>query len=104
MRTRPTGRRVVPERRNARTVWAIPTEPYGGEHFATMPSALAQRCILAGSAHGDAVLDPFLGSGTTGMVAEALGRRWAGCELSADYEAQARARTAQVGMWHEEGA
>jgi site-specific DNA-methyltransferase (cytosine-N4-specific) len=64
-----------------------------------MPPALAERCILAGSAMGDEVLDPFLGSGTTGMVAEALGRRWHGVELSREYEPLIKERTAQVGLF-----
>lgn len=82
--------------RNARTVWTIATQPYSGAHFATMPPQLAQRCILAGSKVGDAVLDPFMGSGTTGMVAEQLGRRWLGCDLS--YEGLSAERTAQIGL------
>ena len=85
--------------RNARTVWTIASQPYDGAHFATMPPALAERCVLAGSAIGDEVLDPFLGSGTTGQVAEALGRRWFGVELQPDYEPLIKARTAQVGLF-----
>ena len=89
----------TPKGANARTVWTIGTQPYDGAHFATMPPALAERCILAGSAIGDEVLDPFLGSGTTGQVAEALGRRWFGVELQPDYEPLIKARTAQVGLF-----
>ena len=89
----------TPKGANARTVWTIGTQPYEGAHFATMPPALAERCILAGSAIGDEVLDPFLGSGTTGQVAEALGRRWFGVELQPDYEPLIKARTAQVGLF-----
>jgi site-specific DNA-methyltransferase (cytosine-N4-specific) len=84
--------------RNRRDVWTVPSQPYAGAHFATMPEALVTPCILAGSAPGDAVLDPFLGSGTVGQVAERLGRRWAGCELNPEYEALAKARTAQRGF------
>lgn len=84
--------------RNSRSVWSICTEPYRGAHFATMPPELAQRCILAGSRLGDMVVDPFFGSGTTGEVAEALGRRWLGCELNADYVGLAAERTAQAGL------
>lgn len=86
------------ETRNARTVWTIGSEPYSGAHFATMPSALASRCIMAGSRVGDAVLDPFLGSGTVAAAAEALGRMWIGCELNEAYVQLARERTAQVGI------
>lgn len=87
------------ETRNARSVWTIATTPYSGAHFATMPPDLVQRCILAGSRIGDTVLDPFLGSGTTGMVAERTGRRWFGCELQPDYEPLIKQRTAQTGLW-----
>jgi DNA modification methylase len=84
--------------RNARSVWTIATQPYNGAHFATMPPDLAERCVLAGSRMGDTVLDPFLGSGTVGMVAERNGRRWFGCELQPDYEPLIKQRTAQLGL------
>ncbi len=84
---------------NARTVWTIASQPFAGAHFATMPPTLAERCILAGSQIGDEVIDPFLGSGTTGMVAERNGRRWFGVELQPDYEPIIRQRTAQVGLF-----
>jgi len=84
--------------RNRRTVWTIPTEPYPGSHFATFPTALVTPCILAGSRYGDAVLDPFLGSGTVGTVAESLGRRWFGCELNPKYGELIKQRTAQAGL------
>ena len=89
---------LVADTRNARSVWTIATTPYAGAHFATMPPELAQRCVLAGSRIGDAVLDPFLGSGTVGMVAERCGRRWFGCELQGDYEPLIKERTAQLGL------
>ena len=84
--------------RNARSVWPIAAQPFSGAHFATMPPDLAERCVLAGSRIGDEVLDPFLGSGTTGMVAERNGRRWFGIELQPDYEPIIRQRTAQAGL------
>ncbi len=59
---------------NARDVWTIPPAQFEGAHFATMPEELARRCILAGSAEGDTVLDPFGGAGTTGLVAQRLNR------------------------------
>lgn len=71
--------------RNARSVWSIATQPSGVEHFATMPPELARRCILAGSALGDVVLDPFNGAGTTGMVAMQQGRKYIGVELNPQY-------------------
>jgi DNA modification methylase len=71
--------------RNARSVWTITTKPYPGAHFATFPPELAERCIKAGSKPGDTVLDPFAGSGTTGMVATGHGRRAVLCELNPAY-------------------
>lgn len=76
----------VVETRNARDVWTMPSEPYARAHFAVFPTALARRCILAGTQLGDLVLDPFLGSGTTGQVALELGRQFVGCELNPDYK------------------
>jgi DNA modification methylase len=92
------------ETRAARDVWTIPSEPYRGEHYATMPSQLARRCILAGSREGGAVLDPFMGSGTCGLVAEALGRRWLGIELEKAYEPLIRERTSQAGLYFDQPA
>lgn len=60
--------------RNCRTVWTLPTSNGDGVHAAPMPAALARRCVLAGSAGGDEVLDPFSGSGTVGQVADEEGR------------------------------
>ena len=73
-------------------VWRIATQPYKGAHFATMPPALAERCVRAGSAPGDTVLDPFGGAGTTGLVADRLGRDAILCELNPTYAALARER------------
>jgi site-specific DNA-methyltransferase (cytosine-N4-specific) len=80
-------------------VWKIPTQPTPDAHFATFPEALAERCILAGSAQGDLVLDPFFGSGTVGKVAERLGRRWTGIELNPAYVTIAGKKTAQKGLF-----
>jgi DNA modification methylase len=88
----------TPTTRNARSVWTIPSEPYDGAHFACFPTALAQKCILAGSPLGGVVLDPFFGSGTVGQVAEVLGRRWFGIELQSRYEPLIAKRTAQKGL------
>jgi DNA modification methylase len=73
------------EKRNRRSVWTVATRPYKGAHFATFPPALIEPCILAGSRHGDIVLDPFMGSGTTAQVALQYGRHYLGCELNPDY-------------------
>ena len=80
--------------RNVRTVWTIPTQPYPGAHFAVWPPALAERCIRAGSAVDDVVLDPFSGSGTTGLTAARLGRDFIGLEQSAEYVKLSRQRIA----------
>ena len=57
-----------------------------GAHFATFPVALIEPCILAGAPSGGVVLDPFFGSGTTGQVAQNLGRKFIGCELNQEYK------------------
>ncbi len=55
-------------------MWSIPTEPYPEARFATFPTNLVEPCVLAGSLEGGTVLDPFCGSGTTGVVALRAGR------------------------------
>ena len=70
---------------NKRSVWSITNKPYKGAHFATYPPELITPCILAGSEENDIVLDPFMGSGTTAMVARSLGRYYIGCELHEEY-------------------
>jgi DNA modification methylase len=77
--------RVDHELKNARDVWQITPTPFPGAHFATMPMTLADRCIRAGSAPGDLVLDPFLGAATTALAASRLGRLSVGVELNPDY-------------------
>ena len=74
-----------PNGRNVRTVWTIPTQPTREAHFATFPEALIVPCIKAGCPEGGTVLDPFFGSGTTGIVAKKLQRKWIGIELNAEY-------------------
>ncbi len=71
--------------RNKRSVWTVATAPYPEAHFATYPPDLIKPCILAGTRVGDTVLDPFAGSGTTGMVALELGRRAVLIELNPAY-------------------
>ncbi len=80
--------------RNRRTVWAINTEPYSGAHFAVFPPELVRLCVLAGSKPDTVVLDPFMGSGTTGAVAIDSGRHFVGIELKPEYAALARQRLA----------
>ena len=71
--------------RNMRDVWSIPTEGNDVQHFATFPEELVERAILAGSNEGDAVCDPFMGSGTTALVAQRLGRKCIGVEINKEY-------------------
>jgi DNA modification methylase len=82
--------------RNARNVWKIATTPSRFAHFATMPVELAARCILAGSAEGDLVLDPFAGTGTTALAAMQTGRRCTLIELNPDYAEMCRHRVAEA--------
>jgi len=78
--------------RSRRTVWSINTVPYTGAHFAVFPPELVRLCILGGSRPGDVLLDPFLGSGTTALVALQHGRGIVGIELKHEYAALARER------------
>lgn len=71
--------------RRKRSVWNVQTKPYKGSHFAVFPPELITPCILASSEENDTILDPFIGSGTTAMVAKELGRYYIGCELHEDY-------------------
>ncbi|WP_431780080.1 DNA-methyltransferase [Stenotrophomonas maltophilia] len=86
--------------RNKRSVWTVATRPFRDAHFATFPEQLIEPCILAGAPAGGLVLDPFMGAGTTAVVAERLGRQWLGCELNPEYAeiAEARIRVAQPGF------
>jgi DNA modification methylase len=84
--TKPSG--IDPSKndgRNKRSVWTIPIKPYKGAHFAVFPEELIEPCILAGTKEGDIVIDPFNGSGTTGMVCKKLNRKYIGIELNEEY-------------------
>ena len=83
------------EKRNARSVWQMTTQAYPEAHFATFPEELARRCILAGCPVGGMVLDPFVGSGTTVLVAEKNQRIGIGLELKWDYCKLAIKRTTE---------
>lgn len=76
---------TVKDTRNRRSVWTVPSHPFKGAHFATFPPDLIEPCILAGSPRGGVVLDPFGGSGTTGLVADRNGRESILCELNQEY-------------------
>jgi len=81
-----------PAGRNKRTVWSIPLSKFRGAHFAVFPETLVSQCIRAGCPEGGLVLDPFLGSGTTAVVARSLQRRYAGIDCNAEYCEMARQR------------
>jgi DNA modification methylase len=82
--------------RNPGDVWSIPTRPYKGPHFAAYPIDLPLRCIAAGCQPGGTVLDPFAGSGTTGLAAIQLDRKFTGIDLSPDFARLAATRLAQA--------
>lgn len=71
--------------RNRRSVWEVSTGNFRNAHFAVFPEKLIEPCILAGSPKGGLVLDPFTGSGTTGVVAKRLGRDFTGIEINPEY-------------------
>lgn len=87
--------RATSEKRHKRSVWNVATTPFKEAHFATFPEQLIEPCILAGAPAGGLVLDPFMGAGTTAVVAERLGRQWLGCELNPEYAAIAQTRIQQ---------
>lgn len=70
---------------NKRSVWSVNTKSYTEAHFATFPQELIVDCIKAGCPKGGIVLDPFMGAGTTGLVAKKLERNYVGFELNPDY-------------------
>ena len=78
--------------RNKRDVWNVNVKPCKEAHFATFPPELIRPCILAGCPEGGVVLDPFMGSGTTALVAKGLGRDYVGIELNPEYKAIAERR------------
>lgn len=88
------------ETRNKRSVWTIATKPFADAHFATFPEELPALCIKAGCPEGGVVLDPFFGSGTTGIVARKLNRNFVGVELNPEYIAIANRRIyRELGMF-----
>lgn len=82
--------------RNKRTVWTVASEPFPEAHFATFPTKLIEPCVLAGAPVDGVVLDPFAGSGTTGVVALREGRKFIGIELNPDYMAMIHDRCAHA--------
>jgi len=87
-------------KRNKRSVWTITTKPFKGAHFATFPMDLIEPCVLAGCPEDGVVLDPFAGSGTTGIVAVNHNRNAVLCELNQEYIEIAKNRiNEQAGMF-----
>lgn len=84
--------------RNRRDVWSVATQGYSKAHFATFPEKLIEPCILAGCRKGGVVLDPFLGSGTTAVVAAKNGREYIGIELNPEYAELAKERIAELNI------
>ena len=87
-----------PKGRNRRTVWDIPLSKFRGVHFAVFPEKLVELCILAGCPENGIVLDPFIGSGTTAVVAQRLGRKYIGIDINPEYCAMARSRLEQAAL------
>ena len=95
-KTKDGGVYVPTLRRNKRDVWNISTAHFDGGHFAVFPEKLVQPCILAGSRPGGTVLDPFCGSGTTGVVAVREGRSFIGIEINQEYSEMSLSRIAEA--------
>ncbi len=94
-----------PDTRNKRSVWEVSTSPYPDAHFATFPPSLIEPCIKAGCPKGGTVLDPFGGAGTTGLVADRLGRNAILIELNPEYAAMAERRIrGDAGMFADVGS
>jgi DNA modification methylase len=88
--------RAIRDTRNKRSVWTVSTKPFPDAHFATYPPDLIEPCIIAGSPEGGIVLDPFFGSGTTGLVAMENNRNFIGIELNPAYIEIAKKRLSNV--------
>jgi site-specific DNA-methyltransferase (cytosine-N4-specific) len=85
--------------KNPGDVWTVATQPFTEAHFAVMPLSIADRCVVSGCKPGGTVLDPFSGSGTTGLAAAKHGRKYVGIDLNADYlDLSLRTRFAQPGL------
>lgn len=81
--------------RNKRSVWTVATQPLREAHFATYPEKFIVDCIKAGCPESGIVLDPFMGSGTTAVVAKKFGRDYIGFELNPDYVCLAKKRISE---------
>lgn len=86
---------------NKRSVWTVTTKPYSDAHFATFPEDLVVDMIKAGCPENGIVLDPFMGAGTTALVASKLNRNYIGFELNEQYVSIANKRLHKhLGMFH----
>ena len=90
-----THENVEKQGRNKRCVWKINTKPFADAHFAVYPPELIETPIKAGCPKGGVVLDVFMGSGTTGLVARHFNKSYIGIELNPDYIKIADKRLAQ---------
>jgi len=91
---------VMPEKRNKRSVWTITPQAFKEAHFATFPEELPYTCIKAGCPEGGIVLDPFMGAGTTALVARKLQRQYVGYEINSEYVRLAETRLQkELGMF-----
>ena len=93
-----------PKGRNKRTVWSVPLSKFREAHFAVFPEALVETCISAGCPPQGLVLDPFLGSGTTALVARRLERNYLGIDCNSDYCDMARRRLKEAGRQDSPGS
>lgn len=75
----------VPKFRNNRDIWTINTSAFKGKHYAVFPPKLVELCIKAGCPKKGLILDPFMGSGTVGMVAIRMDREYIGIDINKDY-------------------
>jgi DNA modification methylase len=97
--------KAVNGKRNKRSVWSYPTAQFPDAHFATFPEDLIVDCIKAGCPEGGIVLDPFMGAGTTALVASKLNRKYVGFELNEDYIRIAEKRLQnELGMFNSHNA
>lgn len=88
--------RMLENGRNKRCVWTIGTTNFSGQHFAVFPPRLIETPIEAGCPMGGTVLDPFIGSGTTAIVARKLKRNFIGIELNREYVRLAKNRMKSI--------
>ena len=82
----------IPQFRNKRDIWTINTTSFRGNHYAAFPPKLAEICMIAGCPKGGIILDPFIGSGTVGLIALLHNRKYIGIELNEEYVDLARKR------------